>query len=245
MALRVHGCISRGIASAQLSLCAVGTQLLRTNNSRTVSKQSKGYCLLNSSFIWKPRWDSLRRVPPESPLSGQSHLLPGRCAPSAWLNHPRGSAVTTSTSAILRELWATRPLTHRVCSRGQIGGKWRAAEGLSCVEVNVWHDSDMWQWHVCTLKIVQEKMDVSVSKWHRTVGAVFVMKLLALQFTQMQCIVALVIWISFHNVPCCQIECKTIRNETATYSLYQLCLQRCYDVATHFHSSDVKTLMMM
>lgn len=99
-----YGCISRGIASAQLSLCAWRTQLLRTNNSRAVSKQSKGASLLNSPFIWKPRWDIVRRVPLKLLPLGQCHPLPGRCAPSAWPNHPIDSAVTTSTSAILREL---------------------------------------------------------------------------------------------------------------------------------------------
>lgn len=48
-----NGWVSRGIASDQLSLCASRTQLLRTNNGRIESKQSKGSCLLNNPFIWK------------------------------------------------------------------------------------------------------------------------------------------------------------------------------------------------
>lgn len=44
---RSYGCISRGIASAQLPLCALRTQLLRTNSSRESSTQSKGSCLLH------------------------------------------------------------------------------------------------------------------------------------------------------------------------------------------------------
>lgn len=140
-----YDCISSSITSAQLSLCALRAQLLRTNNTRTVSKQSKGSFLLNSAFIWKPRWDSLRRVLLKFLLRGLCHLLPGWCAPSAWANHPKDSAVPTSTSAILRGLWATHPLTHRVCSRGQIGGKWGAAEdsqSLCCVWEDVW----LWHW---------------------------------------------------------------------------------------------------
>lgn len=99
-----YGCITRGIARAQLSLCALRTQSLRTNNSSAVSKQSKGSCLLSSPFIWKLRWDSLRRGPLKLPLSGLGRPRPGRCAPSAWLNRLRDTAVTTSTSPILREL---------------------------------------------------------------------------------------------------------------------------------------------
>lgn len=118
-----YGCVSRGIARAQLSLCALRTQLLRTNNNRTVSKQRKGSSLLNSPFIWKPRWDSLRRVPLKFPILGLGHLK-GPCVPSVCLNRPQDSAVTTSTLAILRDLRAIRPLIHRVCSRGPIGGKW-------------------------------------------------------------------------------------------------------------------------
>lgn len=148
--------------ASQLSLCALRKQLLRTNNSRTGSKQSKG----SWRFIWKPRWDTLRRVP----LLGLYHPLPGRCAPSAWPNRPTDSAAITSTSAILRELWATRPLTHRVCLRGQNGGKWGTAEDSQRVcLVCEWISGMMaCQWQMCTLKTVQEKMagngSVSVSK---------------------------------------------------------------------------------
>lgn len=133
-----------------------------------------------ASFIWKARWDSLTRVPPKFPLSGPCHPLPGRCAPFAWPNRLTDSAVTTSTSTILRELWATRPLTHRVCSRGRIGGKWGGCRGqsdsLSCVWEGVWHVSEM------NSELNRRWVILAVC---RVVDAVFVMKLLKLQLTCM------------------------------------------------------------
>lgn len=91
---------------------------------QTTAEQRAGTQRAPASFIRKARWDSLTHVPLKFTLSGPCHPLPGRCAPSGWPSHPTGSAVTTSTSATPRELRATRPLTHRVCSRGPIGGKW-------------------------------------------------------------------------------------------------------------------------
>lgn len=84
------------------SLSLQSTQLLRTNNSRAVSKQSKGSCLLISTIIRKPGWDSRIRGALKSPLLGLYHPLPGLCAPSTWLNRPTDSAVPTSTSATWR-----------------------------------------------------------------------------------------------------------------------------------------------
>lgn len=99
----------------------------RTNNSRAESKQSQGICFCST---WSQRWDSLTRGPLRLPLLGQCHPLLGRFAPCDWQNRPRDTAATTSTSATLRGLWAIRLLTHRVCSRGLIGGKLETGGGL-------------------------------------------------------------------------------------------------------------------
>lgn len=109
------------------------------------SKESKGLCLLNSSFSWRERWDSLRHVTGKLFLLGLSRLLRGRCVPSGWHNHSTHSAVTTSTSAILRELWATHLLTHQVCSRDQTGGKWWWSWTRVYVAFEtMWHIEETW-----------------------------------------------------------------------------------------------------
>lgn len=107
-----------------------------------------------ASSFGTPGWDSRRRVPPRSLILGLCHPLPGRCAPSAWPNRPTGSAVTTSTSAFPRERWATRPLTHRVCSRGPIGGKcWGRSESLSRVALQRGQERDGW-YRQCRVRVL-------------------------------------------------------------------------------------------
>lgn len=109
------------------------------------SKESKGLCLLNSSFSWRETWDSLRHVTGKWFLLGPGRLLRGRCAPSGWLSRRTHCAVTTSTSAILRELWATHLLTHQVCSRDQIGGKWWWSWTRVYVAFEkMWHTEERW-----------------------------------------------------------------------------------------------------
>lgn len=69
-----YGCISRGIACAQLSLCALRAQLLRTNNSRTVSKTVKGLLPLEQPIHLEAKM-------------GQSQTRPSEVAPT-WAKPP-------------------------------------------------------------------------------------------------------------------------------------------------------------
>lgn len=121
----IYCCTFRGDTDAQLFLCAVTTQWLRLDNSWAVDKQSKCSCHLNGSFIWTSTWDSLGHVSLKFPVLGPDHLRPELFVPFAWPSSPTDSVVITSTLAFQRGLWATHPLTLRVCSGGQTVGKWR------------------------------------------------------------------------------------------------------------------------
>ena len=189
MAPHSYGCISRGIGPALNCLF-----VLRERRCGEQKQRSSERTVRELLPLEQLRWDTVRRVPLKSRPSGPCRPLPGRCAPSAWPNRPTGSAATTSTSAIPRGLWVTRPLTHRVCSRGQIGGKWGTAFRefvLQCERGYLAWQCDVWQWQMCTSRTVQGETDgngsVSVSKWWRVVDAVFVLKGLGLQFKPFWC----------------------------------------------------------
>lgn len=180
---------------------------------------------MNSLFIWKPEWDSLRRVLLKLPLLGHGHPLLGRCAPSGWPNNPRDSAVTTSTSTFLRDLWATHPLTHRVCSRGQIGGKWGRPRTVGeFVLLVVWGhlpgstvtcvgDRCARQRRLKRRRAL-EAGSLSTSKWYRVVIAVF-------------SAVTILKWndcrYSFHNVQSAHVVWNSTRRKCCSFRLIIRC----------------------
>lgn len=152
---RSYGCITRGYRQSSIvSLCFVSAVVEKqTTAAAAVSKNSqRALDSWAAPSFGTPRWDSLRRGAPKSPRSGLGRPRPGRCAPSAWLNRPWDTAATTSTSPTPREPPATHPLTHRVCSRGQIGGKWgqhrRVKEFVLCVR----EDVTCVEWQMSTLR---------------------------------------------------------------------------------------------